>query len=84
MINLLLTDTVWYVGQIIFIVAVCLIVIVIVVAFLATIKLCIQLCGMCNTVILSPSVYMYTRGRQLYKFYIEEVRPPVLEVDDIV
>nr|QIM73835.1 envelope protein [Coronaviridae sp.]QIM73855.1 envelope protein [Coronaviridae sp.] len=84
MINLFLIDTVWYVGQIIFIVAVCLIVIVIVVAFLATIKLCIQLCGMCNTLILSPSVYMYYRGRQLYKFYNEEVRPPVLEVDDIV
>nr|QIM73829.1 envelope protein [Coronaviridae sp.] len=84
MINLFLTDTVWYVGQIIFLVAVCLIVLVVAIALLATIKLCIQLCGMCNTLILSPSVYMYTRGRQLYKFYNEEVRPPVLEVDDIV
>lgn len=84
MVNLFPTDTVWYVGQIIFLVAVCLIVLVVAIAFLATIKLCIQLCGMCNTLVLSPSVYVFNRGRQLYKFYNEDVRPPVLEVDDLI
>lgn len=84
MFNLLPTDTVWYVGQIIFIVAVCLMVTIIVVAFLASIKLCIQLCGLCNTLVLSPSIYLYDRSKQLYKYYNEEVRPPPLEVDDII
>ncbi|URD31290.1 envelope protein [Mouse coronavirus] len=81
--DLYLTDTVWYVGQIIFIVAVCLIVLVVVLALLASIKLCIQLCGMCNTLVLSPTIYVYNRGREFYEFYNKEVRPPVLEVDDI-
>lgn len=81
--NLLLTDTVWYVGQIILIVAICLFVIVVVVAILATFKLCVQLCGMCNTLVLSPSIYVYNRGRQFYKFYNEEVRPPPLQWEDV-
>lgn len=82
MANLLLTDTVWYVGQIIFIVAICLFIIVVVVAFLATFKLCIQLCGMCDTLVLSPSIYVYNRGRQFYKFY-NDAKPPVLDLDDV-
>lgn len=83
MAEVLLADTVWYVGQIIFIVAICLFVIVVVVAFLATFKLCVQLCGMCNTLVLSPSIYVYNRGRQFYRFYNDEVKPPVLELDDV-
>nr|ATN37900.1 envelope protein [Murine hepatitis virus] len=83
MFNLFLTNTVWYVGQIIFIFAVCLMVTIIVVAFLASIKLCIQLCGLCNTLVLSPSIYLYDRSKQLYKYYNEEMRLPLLEVDDI-
>ncbi|QPN00066.1 enelope protein [Apodemus peninsulae coronavirus] len=82
MVELSLTDTVWYVGQIILIVAICLLVIVIVVAALATFKLCIQLCGMCNTLVVSPSIYVYNRGRQFYKFY-SDATPPVLDLDDV-
>nr|ACH72052.1 small envelope protein [Porcine hemagglutinating encephalomyelitis virus] len=77
-----LADTVWYVGQIIFIVAICLLVIIVVVAFLATFKLCIKLSGMCNTLVLSRSIYVFNRGRQFYEFY-NDVKPPVLDVDDV-
>ncbi|ATP66745.1 envelope protein [Myodes rufocanus vole coronavirus 2/JL2014] len=82
MAEIYLSDTVWYVGQIIFIFAICLFVIVVVVAFLATFKLCVQLCGICNTLVLSPSIYVYNRGRQFYEFY-QDVKPPVLEMDDV-
>nr|WDE19429.1 envelope protein [Human coronavirus OC43] len=77
-----LADTVWFVGQIIFIVAICLLVTIVVVAFLATFKLCIQLCGMCNTLVMSPSIYVFNRGRQFYEFY-NDIKPPVLDVDDV-
>nr|ATP66734.1 envelope protein [Rodent coronavirus] len=83
MVEILLADTVWYVGQIIFIVAICLFLIIVVVALLATFKLCVQLCGMCNTLVLSPSIYVYNRGKELYRVY-NDAKPPTLPLDDIV
>nr|WDE18100.1 small membrane protein [Human coronavirus HKU1] len=82
MVDVFFTDTAWYVGQIFFLVLFCVIFLIFVVAFLATIKLCIQICGFCNIFIISPSAYVYNRGRQLYKSYSEHVIPSTL--DDLI
>ncbi|AAT98583.1 envelope protein [Human coronavirus HKU1] len=76
MVDLFFNDTAWYIGQILVLVLFCLISLIFVVAFLATIKLCMQLCGFCNFFIISPSAYVYKRGMQLYKSYSEQVIPP--------
>lgn len=77
-----LSNTFWYVGQIIFIVAVCALILLIAIALLATLKLCVQLCGLLNTLVLSPTIYVYNKGNELYDAF-NNSKPPYLDLEEV-